>query len=103
MPRPYSDKLLINLNRFGPDTLEVRLGRLCVEANIPASYVAVALETSRMTVHSWFRGTKARKSKHKLIEAFISLVQKDMKDGKLPAKNHLDAKAYIEEMLGISF
>lgn len=103
MPRPYSDKFIIELNKVDPNELGARLGRLCVEANIPASYVAVALETSRMTVHSWFRGKKARKSKHKLIEAFISLVQKDMKDGKLPAKNHLDAKAYIEEMLGISF
>lgn len=102
MPRSYSDKFLIELNRVRPDTLGSRLGKLCVEANIPASYVAVALETSRMTVHSWFRGQRARKSKHNLIEAFIDIVEKDMAAGKLPAKNYLDAKAYIEEMLGFS-
>lgn len=101
MPRPYSAEFIVELNKADPNRLGVKLGKLCVEANLPASYVAVALETSRMTVHSWFRGKDIRKAKHKLIEVFMDLVRQDMKQGRLPAKNLLDAKGYIEDMLGI--
>lgn len=101
MPRSYSDKFIMELSKIGSDNIGVQLGKLCVEANIPATYVAVALETSRMSVHSWFRGQEIRKSKHKLISAFMNLVKQDMRQGRLPAKSHIDAKDYIEEMLGI--
>lgn len=101
MPRSYSDKFIMELSKIGSDNIGVQLGKLCVEANIPATYVAVALETSRMSIHSWFRGQEIRKSKHKLISAFMNLVKQDMRQGRLPAKSHIDAKDYIEEMLGI--
>lgn len=101
MPRSYSDKFIMELSKIDSDHIGVQLGKLCVEANIPATYVAVALETSRMSVHSWFRGQEIRKSKHKLISAFMNLVKQDMRQGRLPAKSHIDAKDYIEEMLGI--
>ena len=101
MARSYSAEFLRELANTQSDSVGIALARVCVEANIPASYVAVALETSRMTIHGWFRGQEIRKSKHKLIEVFMDLVKKDLKDGILPAENHEDAKEYIQDMLGI--
>lgn len=101
MPRSYSPKFLLELAAADPSRLGVRLARLCVDANIPAAYVATALECSRMTVYSWFRGTGVSESKSKIVEVFIDMVKKDMADGVLPAKNTKDAKRYIESLLGI--
>lgn len=103
MPRSYGDKFLVALKDGDPNRLGVRLGRVCVEANLPAAYVAKALETSRTTVYAWFRGQGIREEKRTRIEAFISLIEKDMTDGVLPARNSLDAKIYIEHMLGGTF
>jgi hypothetical protein len=103
MPRSYGDKFLVALKDGDPNRLGVRLGRLCVEANIPAAYVAKALETSRTTVYAWFRGQGIREEKRNRIEAFISLIERDMTDGVLPARNSLDAKIYIAQMLGGTF
>ncbi len=99
MPRTYSDKFLIALRDGDSTRLGVRLGRLCVEANLPAAYVAKALETSRTTVYAWFRGQGIREEKHTRVEAFISLVEKDM-GSTLPARSSIDAKIYINHMLG---
>ena len=100
MPRTYGDKLLLQLKDADPNLLGVRLGRLCVEANLPVAYVAVALETSRNTVHLWFRGQTMTEAKRKVVEAFMYLVEQDMKNGVLPARNLKVGKTYIEEMLG---
>jgi hypothetical protein len=53
-----------------------------------------------MTVYSWFRGQGVNERKRGVVEAFMTLVQKDMDENKLPAANLYDAKCYIEEMLG---
>jgi hypothetical protein len=53
-----------------------------------------------MTVYSWFRGQGVNEGKRAVVEAFMTLVQKDMESGKLPAANLFDSKFYIEEMLG---
>lgn len=100
MPRTYSDKLLLQLKEGDSTLLGVQLGRLCVEANLPASYVAVALEVSKNTMHLWFRGQVMNESKRKMVEAFMYLVEQDMKNGVLPAMNLKQAKAYVEGMLG---
>ena len=64
MPRPYSDKFLRDLSENAEENnIGVELGRLCVAAKLPASYVALALEASRMTVYSWFRGQDIRKKR----------------------------------------
>lgn len=102
MPRSYSEEFLLDLQRADPTRLGVQLGRLCVEANLPAAYVARALETSRMTVYKWFRGCGVREDKRKTIEVFMDLVRQDMKKGLLPAPTMFDAKRYIEEMVGIT-
>ena len=100
MPRTYSDKFLIQLQQADPALLGVRLGRLCVEANLPVAYIAPALEVSRNTVHLWFRGQVMHESKRKVVEAFMYLVEEDMKNGILPASNLKRAKAYVEGMIG---
>lgn len=100
MPRSYSPKFLFALQEADPARLGVRLGRLCVEANLPASYVARALSTSRISVYNWFRGSGIREDKHRVIETFMDLVTDDMKNGMLPAKNVIDAKLYIENLIG---
>lgn len=100
MPRSYGHKFLVALKDGDPARLGVRLGRLCVEANLPAAYIAKALGTSRTTVYAWFRGQGIREEKRTRIEAFIYLVEQDMKEGVLPARNSLDAKIYISGMLG---
>lgn len=101
MSRSYSHRMLVSLQQADGDRLGVRLGRLCVEANLPASYVAKALETSRISLYNWFKGKGIREDKRKVIEAFMDLVQQDMKSGVLPAQNTFTAKFYIESMIGV--
>jgi hypothetical protein len=99
--RSYSQKFLLSLQEADGNRLGVRLGRLCVEANLPAAYVAKALETSRISVYNWFRGGGIREDKRKVIEVFMDLVQEDMKTGVLPASSVITAKLYIESMIGV--
>ena len=62
--------------------------------------MAKALNISIMTVYSLFRGQCIREEKRKTVEAFMTLVEKDMEFGRLPASNMIDAKLYIEDMVG---
>ena len=102
MPRPYSTKFLSRLDEVVNDHYRVglRLAKFCVRANLPAKYVAAALEVSRATIHNWFRGAILRGKNEDMALAFINLVEKDLADGVLPAKSIRDAKAYIEDMIG---
>jgi len=100
MPRSYSYKFLLALTNSDPTRLGVKLGRLCVDANLPAAYIAKALDVSRITVYSWFRGQGIREEKRKTVEAFIDLVNKDISIGIIPARTLFDAKLYIEGMVG---
>jgi hypothetical protein len=101
MARPYSEKFLLSLAAADPTQVGVQLGRLCVEADIPASYIASALGVSRMTVYSWFRGQDIRLKRRKSVEVIIDLMKNDFAAGLLPAKTKFDAKLYIENMAGI--
>lgn len=103
MPRTYGEKFLIGLSEADPGSTGVKLGRLCVDANLPAAYVSRALQVSRMTVYSWFRGRGVNEKNQRMINAFTALVEEDMKNGALPAKNLKDAKKYLETMVGITF
>lgn len=100
MPRSYDYKFLLQLQKSDPTRLGVKLGRVCVEANLPAAYVAKVLETSRTTVYSWFRGQGVREERRARVETFIDLVERDMKEGILPASTILDAKLYLRELSG---
>ncbi len=102
MPRNYSDKFLLSLYQEGNEGLGYDLAKLCVKANLPAVYVAKALQVSRMTVYAWFRGSKIRYKNRKVVEAFVKLVSEDVEKGVLPAKNFAASKAYIEGMIGMT-
>jgi hypothetical protein len=52
-----------------------------------------------MALHTWFRGGPIRPRRMQIVLAFISLVNKYLKAGMLPAKNLKEAKAYIEDIL----
>ena len=99
MPRSYSNKFLLTLSK--PDAILTgqNLAKICVEANLPASYVCKVFGISRMALHTWFRGGPIRPRRIKTVDAFIRLVDEDIKAGVLPAKNLKKAKAYIEDML----
>lgn len=100
MPRSYDHKFLLELQKADPNRLGVKLGRVCVEANLPAAYVARVLETSRTTVYSWFRGQGIREERRTRVETFIDLIEKDMRERVLPAKTIIDAKLYLRELSG---
>lgn len=99
MPRSYSSRFLLTLSK--PDAVMdgQLLAKVCVEANLPASYVCKVFGISRMALHTWFRGGPIRNKRMDIVNAFISLVNKDLSAGVLPAKNLKEAKAYIEDML----
>jgi len=98
--RSYGDKFLLELRDADPNRLGVQLGRICVDANLPAVHVSRVLEVSKTTVYAWFRGQYIREEKRRTVEAFIDLVKKDMAQGVLPAKNAIDAKMYLADMVG---
>ena len=98
--RSYGDKFLLELRDADPNRLGVQLGRICVDANLPAVHVSRVLEVSTTTVYAWFRGQYIREEKRRTVEAFIDLVKKDMEQGVLPAKTNIDAKMYLADMVG---
>ena len=56
--------------------LGVRLGRVCLNKDIPVKDVAEFFGVSRMTVYSWFRGKTLVSGKHsdkmkKLLEKLV--------------------------------
>jgi len=102
MARSYSEKFLLALNENTGEGLGVQLARLCVKANLPATYVAVALETTKTTVYSWFRGQGVREEKRRSIETFIRCVEEDLQKEILPAKSTKEAKRYIQDLTGLT-
>lgn len=100
MPRTYSEAFLIELHKAHPVRTGTALALACVKANLPAKYVAAALEVSRMTVFGWFRGRPIRHKNLLKVETFTELIEGDLTKGVLPAKTTAQAKTYIEEMVG---
>ena len=102
MARTYSPALQEAVNYHGPYNLGRELGKVCIKADIPATYVAFMLDTTRPTIHAWFRGGVIRDSKKHMIEVLIELMEKDLKDGTLPVDSLKKARDYCEEMVGRS-
>ena len=99
MSRSYSQEFRLKLYRSDSNNLGVGLGVACVEANLPAKYVAPVLNVSRMTIHSWFRGTAIRAKKRDLVIALIKIIREDMAKGVLPAKSVADAKGWLRSVV----
>lgn len=100
MPRSYSEPFLIELYKSDPNRAGTALALACVRANIPAKYVASVLEVTRMTVFSWFRGKPLRHKNLLKVEALTDLIERDLTEGALPAKNIAEAKTYMEGVIG---
>ena len=96
MARPYSERFLLELNKADPTRVGVQLGKVCVQANLPTSYVAKAFNVSRMSIHSWFRGQYVREKNYEKITKFIELVKSAIDNGVLPAMSLKDAKNFID-------
>jgi hypothetical protein len=103
MPRTYSKEFIAELEKANPNRIGIALANACVKGNLPAKYVAYALEVTRMTVYSWFRGGHIRYKNLLKLEAITNLIESDIAKGILPAKNNAQAKAYLEDMVGRSF
>lgn len=105
MARTYSEKFLRELadNENLDQKLGINLAKLCVKANLPIAYVARALGVTKLTVFHWFRGREIRNNRRVAVTAFMSLVERDMESGALPAANVLSAKSYIQSMIGQEF
>jgi hypothetical protein len=101
MVRLYSPKLVALVNQDnGKYSLGIDLAKHCIEAGLNATYVAEILETSRMTVHAWFRGGTIRPNTRPKIEVFIDILEEDTRRGLLPVNTLAQAKAYAEDILG---
>ena len=95
MPRPYSERFLLDLNKSDPTRIGVQLGKVCVKANLPTSYVAEAFNVSRMSIHSWFRGQYVREKNYERIVKFIEKINQGLDKGILPAPDMTVAKNYL--------
>jgi hypothetical protein len=100
MTRPFSKEFLTSLQTADEKQLGVQLGRLTVEACIPASFLAKALGVTRTSIYSWFRGQDIRHRKRKEVEVLIDLMKEDFKNGVLPVSTQEEAKKYIQELIG---
>lgn len=100
MPRTYSEELIELVKNSNPNKTGIALASACIKANLPAKYVAVVLNVTRMTLYSWFRGKPIREKNRVVAEVFTDLVESDTAKGLLPAKNTAEAKAYLEDMIG---
>ena len=99
MSRRYSPDLIESVANMEVYRLGMDLAKVCIEANLPAAYVAQVFGTTRMTVHTWFRGGAIRYKKRAKIEVFIQLVEEDIKRGILPANTLSDAMTYLQDMV----
>jgi len=99
MPKTYSKDFIDAVNADMSDSAGVYLAKVCVEAKLPAAFVAKTLGVSRMTLHSWFRGAEIRWRNMLLAEALANQISKDLKEGVLlPAKTMKEARAYLENL-----
>ena len=96
MARPYSERFLLDLHKADPTRIGVQLGKVCVKANLPTSYVAEVFDVSRMSIHNWFRGQYVREKNYERITKFINHVDKALERGILPAPTMKVAKNYLD-------
>jgi len=95
MPRTYSESLMLSVSKSPTETLGVEFASACIEAKLPAKYVAERFDVSRMTIHSWFRGSPIRPNSAKRMKVMLAQIKKDLECGRLPATGLADAKAYL--------
>lgn len=100
MPRTYGHKFLLGLQNADGNRLGTQLGRMSVEANLPAAYIAKALEVSKTTVYGWFRGRGVREDKRIAVTTLMNMIENDIKQGVLPVNSSREGKLYIQGLIG---
>lgn len=100
MPRSISEDFLIQLHKRTGDDMGTKLAKLCVQANLPLSYVCRAVGVTRVTVHNWFRGAPVGTRSKASVQKFMDTVEEDLERGKLPVKDLFGAKTYVNHLIG---
>lgn len=98
MSRSYSIEFIKETNTSTSDRTGVKFAKACIKANLPAIYVASVMNVSRMTIYSWFRGKPLRDKNEEAVKLLINIIENDIINGILPAKNLLEAKQYLEKL-----
>lgn len=75
MPKKYSPEFLVELNSLDEEKLGVQLAKACVGADLPIIEVAKVFGVSRMTIHSWFRGSPIREKNQVKIKKFLRALE----------------------------
>lgn len=105
MPKKYSKPFLIKLHNLDEDRPGVLLAKACVNADLPIIEIAKVFGVSRMTVHSWFRGspirdknvTKIKRFLKALEEAWTSQLENHTEE--LPISSIKQARAFLENKI----
>lgn len=64
MAKGYSTLTVQEIQEANPTLLGVKLGKICVNKDIPVADVAEYFGVSRVTVYAWFRGKAVVSGKH---------------------------------------
>lgn len=99
MSRTYSDNFLSEIEASTSTRTGVMLARACIKANIPALYIAQAMNVSRMTIYSWFRGKPLRDKNEEAVKLLINIINNDIITGLLPATTLAKAKEYVSTIV----
>ena len=84
--RVYSQRIQQGVQAADQTKIGVRLGRVCVAAQIPVQVVAKWMKVSRQGVYYWFLGsTDIADEKQDKAQEIISIVSAATIDGQLPA------------------
>lgn len=74
----YSLNFVIANKQADPFHVGVRLGRICIDRNIPIKDVAEYLKVSRQSVYSWFLGrTKPHPANYKVMVELTERLQRN--------------------------
>ena len=102
MPKKYSSEFLVELNSLDEDKIGVRLAKACVNADLPIIEVAKVFDVSRMTIHSWFRGSPIRENNQIKIKQFLKALDDAWQDqlehntGELPISEMKKAREFLD-------
>jgi hypothetical protein len=99
MPKSYSEKFVLNLQKNTSDHIGIKMAKLCVKARLPIKDVANVFKVSRMAIHSWFRGSEIKEENVIKIQKFNSIIEARLLEGHLPKITSILAKHYLEEIV----
>lgn len=99
MPKSYSEKFVLNLQKNTSDHVGIQMAKLCVRARLPIKDVANVFNVSRMAIHSWFRGNEIKPENMSKIEKFNTIVATGLLEGHLPKITSISARHFLEEIV----